>query len=159
MKRRAIWFLIASSAFIMGVALATMWPKVQTLRVPVQHAEPDIPFVAFCELVHNPTAYNQKVIRTKAILYWGTDGLDLSSTECDDSYIIGGCFRASLNTCEEIRMAIMKSRGGKNLSWVESKSAIDVVGKFSVGDERIRHRFDMLVIKDAKAINATPPNN
>jgi hypothetical protein len=122
---------------------------------PVASAE--IPFVPFCDLVANASAYDQKIIRTKAIYSVGKDVATLWDAGCDDvhSYASAECFHPPEKTCEKISEAIDKYRGDKN-GWLGRNTLIDVVGQFYAnGDQdQRRHRLELLEIKDAKAMDS-----
>ena len=118
---------------------------------------PDIPFVAFCDLVANPSLYNQKIIRTKAIYSVGKDVATLWDTACDNagSSVSAECFHPPEKTCEKISQAIDKYRGDKN-GWLGRNTLIDVVGQFYTNgdEEQRRHRLELLEIKDAKPMDS-----
>lgn len=167
MKRNAVRLLVALLTFIVGVGAAVAWLYFPHLRssglrneTPSKEssqlsAEPEVPFVAFCDLVRNPNFYDQKIIRTKAILSVGTDTRTLWDSECRDSYVSGECFHPPDKTCEGIFTAIDKFRGGERGGWLYGHTAIDVIGQFYAHGENGRgYELEMLEIKDAKAVNS-----
>jgi len=120
-------------------------------------ASPEIPFVPFCDLVANAAAYDQKVIRTKAIYEVGKDVATLWDTGCDDvrSYATAACFHPPEKTCEKISLAIDKYRGDKG-GWLGRNTLIDVVGQFYANADELQHRsrLELIEIKDAKAMDS-----
>jgi hypothetical protein len=157
MKRNSIGLLaLVLFAAIVGCSKA---PRVGTNPIAANSpvASPEIPFVPFCDLVANPSVYDQKIVRTKAIYSVGKDVAALWDTACDDmrSYATAECFHPPEKTCQKISGAIDKYRGDKN-GWLGGNTLIDVIGQFHAnGDQdQRRHRLELLEVKDAKAMDS-----
>jgi hypothetical protein len=167
MKLKATWLLIAFSTFVLGIALVLTWlylPQSRTLKQEKSgalvknsntHDATEPPFVAFCDLVRNPTAYDKKIVRTKAILAAGTDARSLWSSDCDerDFWISEGSIADSDKNREKVFTAIDKFRGGKEGSWLFQNTEIDVVGQFFYDEDGSGRHFEMLEVKGARALS------
>lgn len=158
MKRHTLLLLaLIIGAAALGCAYVRP-PRVASDRKTqsVPSSTPDIPFVSFCDLVSSPVAYDQKIVRTKAIFSVGKDTETLWDTACDnkDSYVSGECFHPPEKTCETISAALDKYRGGEKGRWLGGNTLIDVVGHFYANTKDGRgHRLEMLEIMDAKAMD------
>ena len=86
MRRLAFRFIIALLTFTIGVAAAIIWfvyhiPSVE----PLEYSPADVVEilnVPYCDLARDPNGYDQKIVRTQAILSRGLEQSDLYDPTC-----------------------------------------------------------------------------
>jgi hypothetical protein len=155
MKRIVLYFVTALLTFSLCVGV---WSYFKThtssrqLNDVVSKSDPPTPFVSICELARNPELYDQKIIRTRAILSVGKDTRVLSDVGCRNSAINAECFHPPEKTCEAISKSIDKLRGGKPGEWMDSPTSVDLIGQFFAQGEHRQPEIELLEIKDAKAV-------
>jgi hypothetical protein len=179
MRQRPFIFhlIVAILTFSIGIASSALWfvyrllPSLEldgtsAIEKPVKMYpdEPEIPTVAFCDLVRYPAPYWQKVVRTQAILISDKDGLlkYLGDRGCKESsaWIYLNCYDPPYqDRCLSLLRELDYVLGGNTKKGYAA--SIDVIGQFDSveshpGDEP-RYRLNMHELKRAELIRSNVP--
>ena len=108
-------------------------PKSEDLEVPpsLSGLVDKAPIVSFCELINKPEQYNNKVVRTEAILYSDRENGALYSSECNDTKKdTWADFDASYDYSEESVKKKFKEVLCPRAPCPSGKAKVTVVGRF-----------------------------
>ena len=110
-----------------------------------QKNEKPIIDVDYCELIHAPEKYDEKLIRVKAIYNYGLDGQVLYCSECGESaYTTWVKIEESYTNCTSAKI---QRKFNKRTSQIGA-AAVTVIGKFQQfhGDGRFNHGLRYQII-------------
>src|SRR5574341_1343423 len=166
MRPSLLKFLIASVLFVLIMGATLTWlvtgipsnpdipPSKGVLQLPSPQPTTDYTIypVPFCDLVHNPTRYERKLVRTKCTFVFDVDFYYLTSDKCNDIEVTLASVEPSdkpLESKSTERVAPMFESLMRQDR--DAEVEIDVVGRLYITDKKNNvPALAMLDIRDAR---------